>query len=119
MSYEIKLIKLQHVVFTVFLIKQKEVADRKQVVKIMDLQRRKNEKLNDLEEEERVKAEVLLKKANEMRLEQEDEIKYLNEVRKYHYDNHTVLLKLLKAARTIDTYSFVHLFIPDISIVPL
>lgn len=48
----------------------------------MDLQRRKNEKLTDLEEEEKVKAEVLLKKANEMRLEQEDEIKYLNEVRK-------------------------------------
>lgn len=40
----------------------------------------KNEKLNELEEEEKAKADVLLKKANEQRLEQEDEIKILNEV---------------------------------------
>lgn len=47
---------------------------------MQDLQRRKNEKLNELEEEERVKGEHLREKANEMLQEQEDEIKHLNEV---------------------------------------
>ena len=49
-------------------------------MKMKDLQRRKNEKLNELEEEERVKGEHLREKANEMLQEQEDEIKHLNEV---------------------------------------
>ena len=49
-------------------------------MKSLDLERRKNEKLNDLEEEAKEKAEYLLTKANEMRQEQEDEIKHLNEV---------------------------------------
>lgn len=44
------------------------------------MDRRKNEKLNDLEEEAKENAEHLLSKANEMRQEQEDEIKHLNEV---------------------------------------
>ena len=47
----------------------------------MDMKRRKNEKLNDLEEEAQERAQHLLEKANEQRSEQEDEIKYLNEVR--------------------------------------
>ena len=50
-------------------------------MKTRDLERRKNEKLNDLEEEAKEKAEYLLTKANEMRQEQEDEIKHLNEVK--------------------------------------
>ena len=44
------------------------------------MERRKNEKLNDLEEEAKENAEHLLSKANQMRQEQEDEIKHLNEV---------------------------------------
>lgn len=46
----------------------------------MDMQRQKNEKLTDLEEEAKANAEHLLVKANEMRQEQEDEIKHINEV---------------------------------------
>ena len=49
-------------------------------MKSLDLERRKNEKLNDLEEEAKEQSEYLLTKANEMRQEQEDEIKHLNEV---------------------------------------
>lgn len=49
-------------------------------MKALDLDRRKHEKLNDLEEEAKEMAEHLLSKANEMRQEQEDEIKHLNEV---------------------------------------
>lgn len=51
-------------------------------MKALDLDRRHNEKLNDLEEEAKENAEHLLSKANEMRQEQEDEIKHLNEVGK-------------------------------------
>ena len=50
-------------------------------MKQLDVTRQKNAKLNDLEEEAQEKAEHLLAKANEMRSEQEDEIKHLNEVR--------------------------------------
>ena len=50
-------------------------------MKMKDIQRKKNERLNELEEEERVKAEHLREAANEKLQEQEDEIKHLNEVR--------------------------------------
>ena len=53
---------------------------RKAVFKQLDMERRKNEKLNDLEEEAKENAEHLLSKANQMRQEQEDEIKHLNEL---------------------------------------
>lgn len=56
------------------------VQERKNFMKQMDLTRRKNEKLNDLEEEAKERAQHLLEKANEQRQEQEDEIKYLNEL---------------------------------------
>lgn len=56
------------------------VQDRKNFMKQMDLTRRKNEKLNDLEEEAKERAQHLLGKANDQRQEQEDEIKYLNEL---------------------------------------
>lgn len=49
-------------------------------MKQKDMERRKNEKLNDLEIEAKENAEHLLSKANAMRQEQEDEIKHLNEV---------------------------------------
>jgi hypothetical protein len=48
----------------------------------MDMKRQKNEALNDLEEEAMENANHLLEKANEQVQEQEDEIKYLNEVRR-------------------------------------
>jgi hypothetical protein len=59
---------------------QNEVQERKNFMKMKDLNRRKNEKLSDLEEEEMIKAEHLRQKANEQLNEQEDEIKRLNEV---------------------------------------
>lgn len=57
-----------------------EAQERKNRMKQLDVTRQKNAKLNDLEEEAKEKAEHLLAHANEMRSEQEDEIKHLNEV---------------------------------------
>jgi len=57
-----------------------EVQDRKNTMKMADLNRLKNEKLSEIEQEEQEKAEYLQKKANQQRQEQEDEIKYLNEM---------------------------------------
>lgn len=57
-----------------------EAQERKNRMKQMDVTRQKNAKLNDLEEEAKDKQEHLLTRANEMRSEQEDEIKHLNEV---------------------------------------
>jgi len=54
--------------------------DRKNDMKLHDLQRHKNTKLSEIEQEEHEKAEYLQKKANQQRQEQEDEIKYLNEM---------------------------------------
>lgn len=55
--------------------------ERKSHLKQKDLERRKNEKLNDLEEEQKQQADYMLAKAQEQRYEQEDEIKNLNQVR--------------------------------------
>nr|CAH8832450.1 unnamed protein product [Trichobilharzia regenti] len=52
---------------------------RKQKMREYDLNRARNERLTDLEEETRKQAEVLLQKALEQRQDQEDEIKALNE----------------------------------------
>ena len=59
---------------------QNDVQERKNYMKMKDLQRRKNEPLNDLEEEERSKRDELKQMAMEKLQEQEDEIKKLNEV---------------------------------------
>ena len=56
---------------------------RKNEMKQLDLAREKNLALSDLELEAREKAEHLLTRAKAMRLEQEDEIKHLNEVGYY------------------------------------
>ncbi|XP_043934258.1 cilia- and flagella-associated protein 45 isoform X1 [Protopterus annectens] len=53
--------------------------DRKNFMKQQEMKRRKNEKLTELEEEARQRAEYILQHANAMRMEQEDEIKQLNE----------------------------------------
>ena len=71
-------------------------------MKSLDLERRKNEKLNDLEEEAKEKAEYLLTKANEMRQEQEDEIKHLNEV---EYCPFITIITLLLCLRFIKWHS--------------
>jgi len=49
-------------------------------MKLQDQERKRNERLNDLEDEERVRSEVLRQKALDQLAEQEDEIKKLNEV---------------------------------------
>lgn len=54
--------------------------DRKNEMKQLDLTRERNAALSDLEQEAKEKAEHLLSRANAMRLEQEDEIKHLNEM---------------------------------------
>jgi len=56
------------------------VQERKNYMKMKDLQRRQNEPLNDLEEEERAKRDELKQMAFEKLQEQEDEIKKLNEL---------------------------------------
>ncbi|XP_041064438.1 cilia- and flagella-associated protein 45 isoform X1 [Carcharodon carcharias] len=53
--------------------------ERKSFMRTQELQRRKNEKLNEVEEAARDRALYLLEKANTLRLEQEDEIKQINE----------------------------------------
>lgn len=53
---------------------------RKNEMKQLDMARQKNSAMNDLEIEAKEKAEHLLSRANAMRLEQEDEIKHLNEL---------------------------------------
>lgn len=45
-----------------------------------DLSRQKNQALNELEVEAKERAQYLLERADTLRMEQEDEIKKLNEV---------------------------------------
>jgi len=61
---------------------QNELQDRKNYMKMQDVERYKSEELNDLEQEEKRKNEELRQKAFEQVQEQEDEIKRLNEVSK-------------------------------------
>ncbi|XP_072366376.1 cilia- and flagella-associated protein 45 [Scyliorhinus torazame] len=56
-----------------------KAGERKSFIRKQELQRRKNEKLNEVEEAARDRAFYLLEKANALRLEQEDEIKQINE----------------------------------------
>ncbi|XP_068107811.1 cilia- and flagella-associated protein 45 [Hyperolius riggenbachi] len=56
------------------------VNERKNYMKQKEMSRKKNEKLSDLEEEAQKRAQHLLQRANTMRMEQEDEIKKLNEM---------------------------------------
>lgn len=55
--------------------------ERRRKAHVMELDRKKHEKLTELEEEEMLKSEVLLQKATEQRQENEDEMKKLNEAR--------------------------------------
>ena len=61
-------------------IKQTEINQRRKLIQQHDAERKKNEKLSDIDRMAQEEAEYLLKKANELRQEEEDEIKRLNEV---------------------------------------
>jgi len=54
--------------------------ERKNFMQQMERQRRKNEKLSDIEQEAKEKSQYLLEKAQEQMEEEEDEIKKLNEL---------------------------------------
>jgi hypothetical protein len=55
-------------------------------MKMKDMDRKRNEKLNDIEEEEKIKSEHLKARAVEQLQEQEDDIKKLNEVYKSNFN---------------------------------
>ncbi len=59
---------------------QKDIYERKKLIQHYDAERKKNEKLEEIDELAKEDAEYLLKKANELRQGQEDEIYRLNEV---------------------------------------
>ena len=61
---------------------QKESEERRNKVKMMDRLRVKNEKLSELEEEQRLKTDSLQRKSMMQLQENEEEIKRLNQVRK-------------------------------------
>jgi hypothetical protein len=60
---------------------QEELDRRKKAMQEYDQQRKKNGPLEDIDQEAKEEAEYMLKRANELRQEQEDEVKHLNEVR--------------------------------------
>lgn len=57
-----------------------EIYERKKAIQKFDAERKKNEQLDEIDQLAKEDAEYLLKKANEQRQEQEDEIKRLNEL---------------------------------------
>ncbi|CAF0818971.1 unnamed protein product [Adineta steineri] len=57
-----------------------ELDRRKKAIQGYDQQRRKNAPLDDIEQEAKEEAEYMLKRANDLRQEQEDEVKHLNEL---------------------------------------
>lgn len=57
-----------------------EIYNRKKQIQKYDQERKKNEQLDEIDQLAKEDAEYLLKKANEQRQEQEDEIKRLNEL---------------------------------------
>ncbi len=80
-----------------------------------DLSRQKNQNLSELEAEARDRAQYLLERANALRMEQEDEVKKLNEVDRTAMKSQTmaappfegcVLQRLNLLARDIEAVSF-------------
>ena len=57
-----------------------ELDRRKKTIQEFDQQRRKTAPLDEIEKEAKDEAEYMLKRANDLRQEQEDEVKHLNEV---------------------------------------
>ena len=58
----------------------REINERKRVIQHYDSERKKNEKLEEIDQLAKEESEYLLKKANEMRQEDDDDIKRLNEM---------------------------------------
>jgi hypothetical protein len=56
------------------------MSERKKIIQNFDNERKKNEQLDEIDQYAKEDAEYLLKKANHLRQEQEDEVKRLNEV---------------------------------------
>jgi hypothetical protein len=56
------------------------MSERKKIIQNFDNDRKKNEQLDEIDQYAKEDAEYLLKKANHLRQEQEDEVKRLNEV---------------------------------------
>jgi hypothetical protein len=54
--------------------------ERKRLIQHYDVERKKNEKLDEIDELAKEEAEYLLKKANELRQQDDDDIKRLNEL---------------------------------------
>ncbi|CAF3721300.1 unnamed protein product [Rotaria sp. Silwood1] len=59
---------------------EEELNRRKKAMQEYDQQRKKNAPLEDIDLEAKEEAEYMLKRANELRQEQEDEVKHLNEL---------------------------------------
>lgn len=57
------------------------MSERKKIIQNFDNERKKNEQLDEIDQYAKEDAEYLLKKANHLRQEQEDEVKRLNEVK--------------------------------------
>ena len=69
------------IILKIFILIKSEINQRKKMIQEYDNQRRKNEKLDEIDIQAKEESEYLLKHANELRQEQEDEIKRLNEVK--------------------------------------
>ncbi|OCT69358.1 hypothetical protein XELAEV_18040673mg [Xenopus laevis] len=82
------------------------VNERKNYMKQKEMLRKKNEKLSELEEEAQQRAQYLLQRANTLRMEQEDEIKRLNEVilhTKCHAIRDAQVLEKNQISKELDT----------------
>lgn len=93
---------------------QDAAEDRKAHIRQADLSRQKNQGLSELEAEAKERAQYLLERANAMRMEQEDEVKKLNEVQQ---ENQPFTLSLLTLSLYFATlcYLFYLNFCPNIT----
>ena len=64
----------------IFVFIKEELDRRKKLIEQYDQQRKQNAPLEDIDQEAKEEAEYMLKRANDLRQEQEDEVKRLNEV---------------------------------------
>ncbi|KAL1256652.1 hypothetical protein QQF64_012197, partial [Cirrhinus molitorella] len=75
-----KLISFLHAQYDAQLKGSDAAEERKAQIRQADLSRQKNQNLSELEAEARDRAQYLLERANALRMEQEDEVKKLNEL---------------------------------------
>lgn len=102
-------------IFLLLSLCQDAAEQRKAQMRQADLSRQKNQNLSELEAEARDRAQYLLERANALRMEQEDEVKKLNEVDRTPMKSQTmaaspfegcVLQRLNWLARDIEAVSF-------------